>query len=84
LYHALIHKKVIAADYMSKLNLWFSSSELPFLHDKLNSYMGAKSYSFTEPYDLSVYYSPKDRTIRRNVFYKYLSFKSKIYNLIYG
>ncbi|WP_439561171.1 hypothetical protein [Roseinatronobacter sp.] len=64
-YHALVHKRNIAPDYLNKMLAIFDgsnerdlvSSQAGFLSLKLRSYMYSKGYSFVRPLDWSVYFS---------------------------
>jgi len=83
LYHALIHKKKIADDYMSRL--WTMCNDLgiyhgtdrddfqkiEFLMKLLNRFMKSKGYQYTEPKDLSVFFNHqrinKQISLRRKI-----------------
>jgi hypothetical protein len=81
LYHALIHKSLIAEDYKVKLRHWFLNTELKSLRNYLALYMDEKRYKYTEPTDLSVYFNRKEVSFRRMVFYKVLKVKKIIRTL---
>ena len=55
LYHALIHKRKIAEDYIQRLDAMFGSSE--WGKECLEKFMGDNGYCYTEPNDLSVYFN---------------------------
>jgi hypothetical protein len=57
LYHALIHKRKLSSEYVSKLGLSASSDSELFAN--LVEFMHKNNYKFTEPKDLSVYYNPQ-------------------------
>lgn len=73
IYHAVTHKKTIAADYYTKLrtllktaNVAISQSEFDAANDDFDvyikyliNYMNSKGYSFTKPIDNYVYYNDK-------------------------
>lgn len=57
LYHALIHKDVIAKDYIAKF-YQFGIQEKNYF-EELNIFMRAHHYQFIEPNDFSVYFNAK-------------------------
>jgi hypothetical protein len=57
LYHAVVHKKIVAKDYQDKLKeLGFESK---CYVKSLKDFMNVNEYKITEPQDLSVYYNNK-------------------------
>lgn len=75
LYHALVHKKEIAADYQQIITEMFGANPME-LTTCLKKYMKKNNYSFTQPYDLSVVYNfrniPAILTPRRFIYRLYL------------
>lgn len=57
LYHALVHKRSIASDYVERLDDMFEK-KLWNIH-VLNNYLSEKKYSYVEPEDFSVFYHAK-------------------------
>ena len=57
LYHALIHKKFIASDYIERLNSMFGENNWNL--DTLTAFMNRNNYSYCEPVDLSVGFQHK-------------------------
>ncbi|MGF1867382.1 hypothetical protein L4D15_19365 [Enterovibrio norvegicus] len=78
LYHALIHKKEMASDYVLKLSKWFGNDCRITLRSKLESYMNDQGYTFTEPKDYSVFYTISRKSLRRKIFYLWLGLKIKL------
>jgi len=82
LYHALIHKKNIAGDYLTKLRTWFNTDSKIELTAKLNDYMKKYDYNYTEPDDLTVFYNKTEQTYSRKLFYAFINFKTFIKKLL--
>jgi hypothetical protein len=83
LYHALVHKKSIANDYIIKLNSWFNTTDINKLSLILEGFLQDRKYNYVEPRDLSVYFSLSDNvSIRRKWFYFLLGFKFYIKGII--
>lgn len=55
LYHALIHKRVIAEDYVERLDQMFGHNKWDSV--VLKEFLDRMNYKFTEPVDYSVYYN---------------------------
>ena len=77
IYHCLIHKKKIAADYYQKVKVLFDNAKIdnknkineykyPFdyYYEILNNFMYSNHYQYTKPKDLSVYYNEKCTKIK--------------------
>jgi hypothetical protein len=82
LYHALIQKKYISHDYMTKIKVWFKNENLDELKVKLDSFMNRNDYKYIEPRDLTVFYNNKKISINRKWFYVWLEIKVFLRSLI--
>jgi len=82
LYHALMQKKYISHDYMTKIKVWFKNENLDDLKVKLDSFMSRNDYKYIEPRDLTVFYINKRKSIKRRWFYILLEIKVFIRSLI--
>ena len=83
LYHALIHKKIIADDYILKLKSFFNKKDLK---QELFNYLNNNNYEISYPKDLSVYFNAinanKEIDKKRKSYFKRMNLKKKIYSLI--
>lgn len=81
LYHALIHKRAIAEDYIERLSDMFGENLWNI--DVLNDYLKINKYNYVEPLDYSVFFNAKiinyKTSIRRKIIsnYRYLKFGVK-------
>jgi len=99
MYHAFIHKEKLVEDYVSRLielskDVGLDYNIVDFVDfkvlDDLNDYMTTNNYDFTEPIDLSVYYSINvinkyvrcETSIERGASEKKRKIKIKIKNAI--
>ncbi len=78
LYHAIIHKKIIAEDYKSRLKSWFKTDDIGFLESNLQEFMISEDFIFVEPKDLSVFYNYQNMSFRRITFNLWLGFKLRL------
>ena len=81
LYHALVHKKEIAADYCEIITGIFGESPMN-LKGHLKKYMKNNHYKFSQPFDLSVIYNfrniPVILTPRRFIYRFYLDIAMRL------
>ncbi|MCK8043306.1 hypothetical protein MSG37_00265 [Shewanella sp. 1CM18E] len=92
LYHALVHKERIAADYENRFEVMANNlaiSGIKEQNDKLSllkSYMGENCFEFVEPNDLSVFYNFKlvgaKSSFKRHVVMKYRAFKKMVKRMV--
>ncbi|MBD5514083.1 MAG: hypothetical protein HDR06_05355 [Lachnospiraceae bacterium] len=75
LYHALVHKKEIAADYCKIITAIFGENPMELI-EHLKKYIKDNNYKFSQPYDLSVVFNfrniPVILTPRRFIYRFYL------------
>ncbi len=88
LYHAVVHKEIIASDYKSRLEMMYRGlsvkdnaegwmNDIVCIKSLLDDFMQSQTYFYTDPYDLSVYFNREivgvDVVTRRRVFAELLS-----------
>lgn len=59
LYHALVHKAYLSADYKRKLAVWYGDKDREELKEELDVFLRKEGYSVTLPKDKSVYVNPE-------------------------
>lgn len=84
LYHALVHKIVIADDYINRLDDMFG--EDLWNENVLNRFLMKHDYRYVEPKDLSVYFNQQLAKIpvsaMRNFKMKYIGLKKKVRKIL--
>lgn len=81
LYHALVHKRAIAEDYIERLDDMFGKDGWGIA--VLNDYLEYNGYNYVEPVDFSVYFNAKKTkhrtSLKRKIIsnYRYLKFGVK-------
>lgn len=59
LYHGLVHKKSVAADYLKEFERLFLTDSIDDLQKRLDEFMEKSNFVYTEPKDWSVYINRK-------------------------
>lgn len=76
LYHALIHKKNISPDYITKFKDYFNTDSTVSLCNILKGFMNEKKYCFIDPKDISVFFNENNNEMKSRI-------SKKIYFLLF-